>query len=341
MMTAATTINRALLSLFVCISTAAAAQAYSPYAGGGVGPAKSDAPKAAPPQSASTQQPGASTTNNAAAGGAGVRVTDTDKSKAFEAIRQTASPLTPEQTRELIQTLDAVEREKSKFRPQPTPLIRSVTVDPSPGVAPPVIRLSDGNETTIVFLDGNGSPWPIRAWRNGDDRAFSVVNPFAGDNAGTANGQTNMLNIGLKESSYPTGSLTVFMSGIASPITFRLLARQPEVDYRIDVRLPGRSPTATPSTIANTTGAAVAPELLDVLSLLPPNGARVVKTREAGVMVWELNGAYLVRMPHRMISPAWVAQQSSADGMNAYRIPATPIIVASRDGQLIKIEVAE
>jgi intracellular multiplication protein IcmK len=333
------TLNRVVLSLVACVSVAAGAQGYSPYAGGGVGPAKADAAKANPPQAASTQQPGASNANGSSSTGA--RVTDTDKSKAFEAIRQTTSPLTPEQTRELIQTLDAVEREKAKFRPQPTPLIRSVTVDPSPGVAPPVIRLSDGNETTIVFLDGNGSPWPIRAWRNGDDRAFSVVNPFAGDNTGTANGQTNMLNIGLKESSYPTGSLTVFMSGIASPITFRLLARQPEVDYRIDVRLPGRSPTAAPSTIANTSGAAVTPELLDVLSSLPPNGARVVKTRETGVMVWELNGAYLVRMPHRMISPAWVAQATSADGMNAYRIPATPIIVASRDGQLIKIEVAE
>ncbi len=322
--------RHSLICFISLIATANAfAQGYSPYPNGGSGTNTT-------PSVSQASQPIATQGATVASEG--------DRKKAFEAIRQTASPLTPEQIRELSIIIDATDRAKAQARPQPKPVIGSITVDSSPGATPPIIRLSDGHETTIVFLDGHGVPWPIRAWRNGDERAFLVVNPLAETaqgGAGSSMARSNMLNIGLKDEKYSSGSLAVFLQDASSPITFTLTSRQREVDYRVDIRVLGRSPLATPAVIAGTGDNGVIPELVDVLAQLPPKGAHIIPTQNKEVQVWEYNGVYLVRTPFRMISPAWNGQQMSADGMMAYRIPPTPLIIASREGKLVQIVIGE
>ncbi|WP_306686756.1 DotH/IcmK family type IV secretion protein [Candidatus Coxiella mudrowiae] len=46
-------------------------------------------------------------------------------------------------------------------------------VNLSPGATPPIIRLSSGFVTSLVFLDSKGAPWRIQACDLGDPNSFN------------------------------------------------------------------------------------------------------------------------------------------------------------------------
>ena len=46
-----------------------------------------------------------------------------------------------------------------------------------------------------------------------------------------------------------------------------------------------------------------------------------------------------VRTRLTLISPAWIATMSSPDGMMAYEMPKTPLILGFEDGQSIQLKV--
>ncbi|WP_251365941.1 DotH/IcmK family type IV secretion protein [Coxiella-like endosymbiont of Rhipicephalus sanguineus] len=56
----------------------------------------------------------------------------------------------------------------------PKPTSASVIVNLSPEATLPVIRLSSGFVTSLVFLDSTGAPWPIQAYDLGDPNSFNI-----------------------------------------------------------------------------------------------------------------------------------------------------------------------
>ncbi len=236
-------------------------------------------------------------------------------------------PLSPDQIRTLRYLFDQSQRAASTDPGvPPKPTSTSVIVNLSPGATPPVIRLSAGFVTSLVFVDSTGAPWPIQAYDLGDPQTFNVEWDKVGN---------TLLVQALRR--YTSGNLAVILKGLDTPVMVTLLPGQDAVDYRVDLRVPGVGPNANPvlDGLPNTES----PELLNVLNGIPPQGSQQVTVTGGDCDAWVLNGNLFLRTRLTVLSPAWISTMSSADGTNAYELQTTPVILASQRGKLVKLTI--
>ncbi len=249
--------------------------------------------------------------------------------QAFLETTKSVLPMTPQQIRTLKSMFDEAQKaaaEVSGTPPKPTSI--SQIVDLSPGATPPIIRLQSGYVTSIVFLDATGSPWPISAYDIGDPRSFNVQ--------WDQKGNTLMVQA---ISGYKTGNVAVVLKELNTPIMLTLLPGQKAVDYRVDLRMPGLGPNAMPTATMHLPGKET-PVLLDVLNGVPPQGSTTLKISGCSKCnAWLYNGEVFFRTPLTVLSPGWIATLSSADGMHAYQLPSTPVILVSDKGKMNTLNV--
>ncbi|MRT95210.1 conjugal transfer protein TraN, partial [Xylella fastidiosa subsp. multiplex] len=75
----------------------------------------------------------------------------------------------------LRQQLDDLRKAKAYHPVRTVPRISSISVDLSPGAALPIVRVLPGEQTTLVFVDSTGAPWPLAVTpRVSDLRYFDV-----------------------------------------------------------------------------------------------------------------------------------------------------------------------
>ena len=99
----------------------------------------------------------------------------TNREKAFEKLQKSMFPLHPKEIQILRNQYNQLERAKVYTSAQPPrPTSSSIIVDLAPGATPPVIRLSSGFVSSLIFLDATGAPWPIKAYDIGDPEAFQL-----------------------------------------------------------------------------------------------------------------------------------------------------------------------
>ena len=99
-----------------------------------------------------------------------------------------------------------------------------------------MIRLRAGYVTSLVFLDSTGEPWPIQAYDLGNPKSFNI--------RWDQKGNTLMVQA---MDTYQAGNLAVMLKDHNTPVMITLMPGQQEVDYRVDLRLPGLGPNAAPS----------------------------------------------------------------------------------------------
>ncbi len=248
---------------------------------------------------------------------------------AFRSISQDAFPLSPDQINALRNMLDQTQRAQAAapYKTPPAPTSTSLTIDLAPGAVPPVIRLSKGFVSSLVFIDSTGAPWPIEAFDLGDPTAFNI----SWDKKG------NTLMVQARQD-YSYGNLAVNLKNLNTPVMLTLVPGQRVVDYRVDMRVPGQGPQAAPS-IGDDLPAAADNQLLNVLNGIAPMNGRRLKTENDFAQVWMVGDVLYLRSAYAMLSPAWVAKMSSADGMNAYKLPPSPLVLLMRHGQIISVKV--
>jgi len=279
----------------------------------GVPPTPTFGPLPAPPQQAPTQsKPSIS-------------------HEAFTQVRRNALPLTPDQIRNLHQTFNRVQRAAAEHPGvPPRPTSTSKIVDLSPGATPPIIRLSAGFVSSLVFLDTTGAPWPIKAYDLGDPKSFNVQ----------WDKKSNTLLIQAL-TQYRTGNLAVILQGLNTPIMLTLLPGQRAVDYRVDLRMPGLGPHAT-TTVTSLPGTESS-NLLDVLNGVPPRGSRRLTVSGCkSCDAWLMGDRLFLRMRLTLLSPAWSSTMSSADGTHAYQIiqeQSTPVLLVSEHGKMRELKL--
>lgn len=250
---------------------------------------------------------------------------------AFNAVAQQAFPLTPDQIKMLNSMLDATQRAQAApaNNDTPTPVSTSLMVNLAPGTTPPVIRLSRGFVSSLVFIDSTGQPWPIESYDIGNPTAFNIV----------WDKKSNTLMIQAK-AAYTYGNLAVKLINLNTPVMLTLVPGQKVVDYRIDLRIEGLGPNAQNSMIQSTGLPDQAnPVLLNVLDGVPPPGAKRLSVSSNVVQVWVVDNTMFVRTQFTLLSPAWISKMSSADGMNAYQLQITPLLLLSRYGKILQIKV--
>lgn len=273
-----------------------------------------------------------------------------NKSKEEVVAEALGMALTPQQVKNLKDLFLRQEREKaSPYSYTARPIVRSIPVDLSPAAQPPVVRMSYGMQTSIVFSDLSGNPWEIERV-SFNHNLFSDDAPApqqSSDQGGQPNNQqpqtiqgTNILSIEpLTATSY--GNVTVTLKGLHTPVIFILSTGQNEVDMRVDARLSGRSPTPVNSALrSNLNGissgvmANIDSQTLMFLDGTPPLDAERVRTSDPSVEAWLYNGQYIVRSRDTVLYPSYktTARSTSGTGIFIYPDPINQVTI-SRNGQ--------
>jgi intracellular multiplication protein IcmK len=249
--------------------------------------------------------------------------------KAFNNMTKTIYPLSSEQIVRLKKTYQ--NREYAQASPAgtpPKPTATSQFVNLSPGSTPPVIRLSQGFVSSLVFLDSTGAPWPIAAYDLGDPGAFNIQ--------WDKTGNTLMIQA-MKLYNY--GNLAVRLKGLNTPVMLTLIPGQKAVDYRVDLRIQGYGPQAKSMPLEEGIPPAANDILLHVLDGVPPAGSRRLIVSGGDARAWFANEKMYVRTNLTILSPGWLASMTSADGTHAYELQKSPVLLVSWHGKVMQLKV--
>jgi intracellular multiplication protein IcmK len=270
----------------------------------------------------------------AAEGGPPLSPADQISEDAFQTAAKTALPMSPDQIQRLRKLFSASQFATAALpTAPPRPVARSQFVNLAPGATPPPIRLSQGIVTTLLFVDSTGAPWPIDAYDVGDPSTYNIQ----------WNKVDNMLMI-QPNKLYGFGNIVIKLKGLNTPVMLTLtppqLSDRNAVDYRVDLHVPGTGPNANPLPTDQGFTTTETPDLLGVLSGVPPSGAKMLSIPDADSQAWAVGDRLYVRTRLTILSPGWLSTLSSPDGMKAYLLQTTPTLVVSKHGKetLLKIE---
>ncbi len=253
---------------------------------------------------------------------------DDVNSAAFNAVVQNTLPMSPEQIQKLRSMYMASQyAAASTPGTPPRPTATSTFVDLSPGATPPVIRLSQGFITSLVFVDSTGAAWPIESYDIGNPSAFNIQ---WDKTSNTLMIQSTVL--------YTYGNLAVKLRGLDTPVMITLIPGQKAVDYRVDMRVQGFGPNAK-SFSGSTLPESTSSDLLNVLDGVPPANSKNLTVDGGNCQAWISGGKMYVRTRLTVLSPGWTSTLSSADGMHAYEMQPAPMLLVSQNGQVSQLKV--
>jgi intracellular multiplication protein IcmK len=251
---------------------------------------------------------------------------------AFGALLDSALPLSPDQIKQLHHLYDLTQQAVSAAPTlPPTPVSSSLAVTLEPGSTPPLVRLSAGFVSSLVFVDSTGAPWPITAYGLGDPSSFNVQ----------WDQTSNALFIqSLKP--YAHGNLAVRLASLNTPVMISLVSGQKEIDYRVDLQIRDRGPNAEAPIVPESLqlGAQVDPRLINVLDgVAPQHSKQLILIPNIGQAWLTKENTLYLRTTLTLLSPAWTATISSPNGTHVYEMSKTPLVLASQDGKTITVEI--
>jgi len=250
-------------------------------------------------------------------------------SLAFDGVKEQMFPLTPEQIIRIKQMYHTSEyAQASTAGTPPKPTATSQFVNLSPGSTPPVIRLSQGFVSSLVFLDSTGAPWPISAYDLGNPSAFNIQ----------WDKTSNTLMIQATKL-YTYGNLAVRLHKLNTPVMLTLIPGQKAVDYRVDLRVQGYGPNAKSMPMEEGIPPSASDLLLNVLDGVPPPASSRLTVSGGDARAWLVNDRMYVRTNLTILSPGWIGSMTSADGMHAYEMQKSPVLLVSWHGKVMQLKV--
>jgi intracellular multiplication protein IcmK len=259
-----------------------------------------------------------------------ILATSSMSEQAFSKVAKELMPLTPDQIKTLHYLFNTTQRAVAASPDTPPkPITRTLNVDLSPGATPPVVRLSSGLVTSLIFLDATSAAWEIEWYDIGDPKRFSIKSAPKG-------GNTMMIQA---LTSYKSANMAVKLKGLSTPVMMTLIPGQKSVDYRVDLRVPGIGPQAVSvgsglPTVGN-------PNLLGVLNGVAPDKSRTLNVSGGSARAWEVDGKLYIRTRMTILSPGWLARMTSGDGTNAYELPVSPVVLALDNGATVSLQIKE
>ncbi|MDP3705628.1 MAG: DotH/IcmK family type IV secretion protein [Legionellaceae bacterium] len=248
---------------------------------------------------------------------------------AFKGIERQLFPLDPDKIKTLRQLYNKTEFAKTlPADTPPKPMATSQFINLSPGSTPPVIRLSQGFVSSLVFLDSTGAPWPISAYDLGDPASFNIQ---WDKTSNTLMIQSTKL--------YTYGNLAVRLRGLNTPVMLTLIPGQKAVDYRVDLRVQGYGPNAKSMPMEEGLPPSASDVLLHVLDGVPPAGSTRLTISGGDARAWLLENKMFVRTNLTILSPGWIGSMTSADGMHAYEMQKSPVLLVSWHGKVMQLKV--
>ena len=251
---------------------------------------------------------------------------------AYRSLLESALPLSPDQIIQLHRLYDLTQQAAATPpSTPPMPISSSLMVNLEPGGQPPLVRLSAGFVSSLVFVDSTGAPWPITAYGVGDPSSFNI--------------QWDQLSNTLFVQSlkpYAHGNLAIRLADLNTPVMVSLVAGQKEVDYRVDLQITGRGPNAVAAIMPTSTlsAAQVNPLMIQFLDGVAPEGSQALTVAPSVAQAWlGPNKRIYFRTPYTVLSPAWSATVSSPNGTHVYELPKTPLVLISQEGKTTTVEI--
>lgn len=267
-------------------------------------------------------------------GGNAMSEKQNERNEAFQKVKESISPLNINEIDELKELYKEINMASVSPTDPPKPTFSSLIVDLQPGAVPPVVRLSAGMVSSVLFVDQTGAPWPIRAYDIGDPGNFNIV---WNQNGSDETSMTNTLMI-QPMSLYKDGNLAVMLQGLNTPVMLSLIPGQKAVDYRVDVQVPGYGPFAKPEESHYSQSSN--PVLSDVLNNISPVNSQVLKVSGGQAQAWLFGDVMYVRTPLTVVSPAWHSSMKGASGtVSAYEMPASPVVLVMDNGRIRELKV--
>lgn len=251
------------------------------------------------------------------------------RERAFDQVQLEAFPMTPDQIIEMRHNLDKTQRAQEVYPgTPPKPVSTSLIVNLSPGTTPPVIRLGKGFVSSLVFVDATGAPWKILSYDVGAPDIFNVQ----------WDKESNMLLI-QSNKPYSYGNIAVNLVGLNTPVMLTLLPGQREIDYRVDLRVQALGPNPNTHLLDDGMPANADKVLLNFLNGAAPDIAKPLLVHGSHTQAWSMKNRLYVRSRFKVISPSWLASMTSADGTHVYELPKTPVLLLSRHGKVVSMQL--
>lgn len=251
------------------------------------------------------------------------------QTEAFNNITDQAMPMTADQIKAMRRMMAASQRAAATPAETPAkPVTSSQMVSLAPGATPPVVRLSAGFISTLVFVDATGADWPISSIDNGNPDAFNI--------SWDKKGNTLMIQ---SKKAYTFGNLAIVMKGMSTPVMLTLVPGQKEIDYRVDFRVSGLAPDSQSGLVGSGLPDTANNVLLRVLDNIPPEDATLLKVPGGQARAWLSNGKIYLRTRFLLLSPGYISVMKSPDGTYAYEIQKTPSILVSQYGKPVELRV--
>lgn len=243
--------------------------------------------------------------------------------------------LSAEAIKQLRSGLDGVQRSTGMAPVTAVPRIRSLTVNLEPGSSLPMVQVLPNYPGVVNFTDQTGAPWPIAAPPvNGNPAGFQVN--YLPD--------TPSMAIQARRA-YDTGSVTVYLKGLAVPISISMTSGEPSntqasqpTDSRLDLRIPQSGPSARPMAAPRQKVGLYDNTLQAFLDGVPPKEALRIKTQGGvpDVQAWQLGDDVYLRS-RAELRDAFDSTLSSADGTHVWKMPVTPYVTFSVQGHNVPL----
>ncbi|MEY8773139.1 DotH/IcmK family type IV secretion protein [Erwinia sp. ACCC 02193] len=255
---------------------------------------------------------------------------------------QQIQPLSPGQVRSARSAMEDMSAAAKTSPLTAIPRISSQTVSLSAGASIPQVRVFPNQATTVTFSDSTGHPWVLGAAPYNSSPCNSGGELCVGYIPGSAVFTIQPSN------PYASGNVTVLLKGLATPVIINVKGAEPsvknrtvDVDYRLDLRIPMRSPdtpvyTATPEKKISLYDK----QLQSFLDGIPPEDAQRLKLTNApgSTKVWQIGDELYVRSAMQL-QDEFEKTLSAIDGTHVYVLPATPVLTFSVNGQARDVEV--
>lgn len=248
---------------------------------------------------------------------------------AFSTLIKKTMPMTPDQIQDFKKAVDTTQRAvATPANAPPKPMSSTLLVSLAPGEQPPAIKMSQGFISSLVFVDASGAAWPIDAYDLGNSQAFNVQ----------WDKTTNVMMIQALQP-YTYANLAVRLKGLTPPVMLTLVPGQAVVDYRVDVTVMGQGPNSSGDMSRAGLPKDANGLLLGVLDGIPPEGSQVLTVSEGAGQAWLNGDAIYFRSRYTVLSPAWLDSMQSPDGMHAYQLPVTPVLLISKLGKPVEVKL--
>jgi len=245
------------------------------------------------------------------------------------------SPLSPDEIRELRLRLTDTERSVSAPVVSVVPRISSLTLNLSPGASIPLVRTAMNNQSVVTLTDLSGAPWP---------QSEAPLNASPGNFDVQYNKGSNMLTI-TPLRPWAAGNISVYLKGLDVPVIINVTSGETdtrtasqEIDSRLDLRVPRLGPgTAAPGAPVDKIALHDA-TLQAFLDGIPPEGARRLKFQGSvpDTTIWQTGDDLMVRS-RALLRDEFEQTLSSADGTHLWKLPVTPLLTFSVNGQSVHV----